>query len=729
VWLGLTTGCARCHDHKYDPITQKEFYQLFAYFNNVPEKGLVYNFGNEEPYIKAPTPNQEAILKELDGAAETAKKRYAALHPEIAKAQTDWEKSLTKAEPMDWAITDALVVHYPLEGLLASGCHNGKPVIGGTPDCSLPFVPGRIGKGAGFDGQRFIDAGDVGKFNYQDPFSLAAWVYPTATNGAIMSRIEDAPQGHGYGLYLKDGKIRLHITMRWTDIGLRLETTNQLELNQWHHVVMSYDGKRKAQGVQIYVNGELQKTEVLFDELTWPIDPKDPFRIGAGEGPENRFQGVIDEVRVYRRALSSEEAAVLALVQTVSEIAALPLQSRSAAQNHKLAFCFMDRFAPNRFKEARCEWLDAERERDAFLETIPTVMVMQESEKPRETFVLKRGAYDAPGEKVWPGVPSVLPALSKGLPNNRLGLARWLVDSSNPLTSRVTVNRFWQMLFGTGLVKTTEDFGSQGEWPIHPELLDWLAIRFVGSGWDVKGLVKTIVMSSTYRQSSRVRPELLEKDPENRLFSRGPRLRLPAEVIRDQALAVSGLLVEQIGGPSVKPYQPPGLWEELSFGDSYRPDTGEKLYRRSLYTYWKRTVAPPAMIAFDATNRETCTVRQTRTNTPMQALNLMNDVTYLETSRKLAERMLMEGGSQEEGRVKFAFRLATARPPKAQETKILLDSLHRFQDRYKEDSKAALKLLSYGESLRDESLNPSELASYMGVASLILNLDETITKE
>ena len=386
-------------------------------------------------------------------------------------------------------------------------------MVSGSPDCSLPLVSAKVGKGAVFDGKRFIDAGDVGKFNYQDPFSLAAWIYPTSPNGAIMSRIEDNNQGHGYGLYLKDGKVRLHITMRWTDIGLRLETAQPLELNRWHHVVMSYDGKRKAQGVQIYLNGESQKINVLFDELTWPIDPKDPFRIGAGEGPDKRFHGVIDEVRVYRKALSPEEAATLPFLETLSEIAALPPERRSAAQSNKLAFCFIDQFAPKRFKEARCEWLDAERERDDYFETIPTVMVMQESPTPRETFLLKRGAYDAPGEKVNPGVPAVLPPLPKQFPNNRLGLARWLVDSSNPLTSRVTVNRFWQMLFGVGLVKTVEDFGSQGEWPMHPELLDWLATQFVESGWDVKGLLKTIVMSATYRQSSKVRPAAARERP------------------------------------------------------------------------------------------------------------------------------------------------------------------------------------------------------------------------
>jgi Protein of unknown function (DUF1553)/Protein of unknown function (DUF1549)/Concanavalin A-like lectin/glucanases superfamily/Planctomycete cytochrome C len=729
VWLGLTVGCARCHDHKYDPIKQKEFYQLFAYFNNVPEKGLVYNFGNEEPYIKAPTPRQEARLNKLDARADAARKRYLNLQPEIVKAQREWEQSLTKAEPFDWAIRDGLVAHYPLDGLLASGCHEGRPVVSGSPDCSLPLVPAKVGKGAAFDGKRFIDAGDVGKFNYQDPFSLAAWIYPTGPNGAIMSRIEDNDQGHGYGLYLKEGKVRLHITMRWTDIGMRLETAEPLELNRWHHVVMSYDGKRKAQGVQIYLNGEAQKINVLFDELTWPIDPKDPFRIGAGEGPDKRFHGTIDEVRVYRKALSPEEAATLPLLETISEIAALPPERRSTAQSNKLAFCFIDQFAPKAFKEARCEWLDAERERAAYLETIPTVMVMQESQTPRETFLLKRGAYDAPGERVSPGVPAVLPPLPKQFPNNRLGLARWLVDPSNPLTSRVTVNRFWQMLFGEGLVKTVEDFGSQGDWPRHPELLDWLATRFVDSGWDVKSLLKTIVTSATYRQSSKVSPSVLERDPENRFLARGPRLRLPAEVIRDQALAASGLLVEEMGGPSVKPYQPPGLWEELSFGDSYRADSGNKLYRRSLYTYWKRTVAPPAMMSFDASNRESCTVRQTRTNTPLQALNLMNDVTYLEASRKLAERILKEGGSGEDERIAYGFKLVVSRHPKAEEAKVLRDSLQRFMARYQDDSKVALKYLNYGSSARDESLSPNELAAYTTVASLILNLDETITKE
>jgi hypothetical protein len=354
---------------------------------------------------------------------------------------------------------------------------------------------------------------------------------------------------------------------------------------------------------------------------------------------------------------------------------------------------------------------------------------MKEREQRRDTHLLVRGAYDAPGEKVEPGLPAVLPAMREGLPNNRLGLARWLIDPANPLTARVTVNRFWQMIFGAGLVKTVEDFGSQGEWPTHPELLDWLATEFVRNGWDVKGILKTMVMSAAYRQSSKAAPELLERDPENRLLARGPRFRLPAEVVRDQALAISGLLVEKLGGPSVKPYQPKGLWSDLGGDSDYPQDHGEKLYRRSLYTFWKRAVPPPTMMTFDSAGREACTVRATRTNTPLQALNLMNDVTFIEASRLMGERMMREGGSTAGERIAFGFRLATARTPAPLEQQVLASSFQYHLDRYQTDGDAALKLLGEGEHPRDETLDAKELAAYTAVASLILNLDEAVTKE
>src|SRR3989441_751589 len=461
VWLGLTIGCARCHDHKFDPIAQKEYYQLFAYFNNVPEKGFVYNFGNEEPYVKAPTPEQEAKLKELDQKTATAQQKYDRLRLKLAKAQQAWELWVRNSQITDWNVRDGLVLHFPLDGSLreetgvyerlnSSGRQPSadqkesddpkRPVVSGAanPAGALPFAPGKVGMAGSFDGRVFVNAGKVAYFNYLDPFSLAAWVYPKAPNGAIMSSVEDVHEGTGYGLYLRDAKVRFHYTVRWTDLGMRLETQRPLELNRWHHVALTYDGKRKASGVKIYVDGQEQPVKVLFDAMVWPLDNKAPFRIGAGEGPEDRFRGYINEVRVYNRALSPEEAATLPVFETVPQIAAILPRKRTSAQANKIAYCFLDQFAPQDIQQARRASTALEREREGYYDAIPTVMVMKEG-PPRDAFILKRGAYDAHGDKVSAGLPRVLPPLPPEYPNNRLGLARWVVDRSNPLTARVTV--------------------------------------------------------------------------------------------------------------------------------------------------------------------------------------------------------------------------------------------------------------------------------------------------
>jgi hypothetical protein len=715
VWLGLTMGCARCHDHKYDPITQKEYYRMFAYFNRVPEKGFVYNFGNEEPLIAAPTEEQQERLTGLDQKVEESERRLESLQATIQKAKRAWEKSLRGSKPLDWTIEAGQVLHASLDG-------------GPEDGCDLPLAEGRVGKARRFDGKQFIEsAANPGKLDYQDPFTFSAWIKPEANRGAILSKADDYFEGQGHGLYLIEGKVRLHVIYRWTDLGLRLETANAVKLHEWQHVLVTYDGKRKASGVHIYIDGKPQEINVLFDQLVWPLNTKLPFRIGAGGGL--RFQGIIDDVRVFDRALTQEEAAVMPLLDPVNQLASVPPRQRSSAQKDKLKFCFLDRFAPQAVQTAMQELRERRKARDDYYATLPTVMVMEDSVKPRDTFVLKRGAYDNPGEKVTPGVPAALPPLRSGWPDNRLGLARWLVDRSNPLTARVTVNRQWQMFFGTGLVKTVEDFGSQGEWPIHPQLLDWLATEFMDRGWDIRALQKTIVMSATYRQSSRVTPELLQRDPENRLLARGPRFRLSAEMIRDQALFLSGLLVEKTGGPPVKPYQPPGLWQELTGGKGYEAGKGADLYRRSLYTYWRRTIAPASMVIFDSPNRETCSVKEVRTNTPLQALILMNDVTYLEAARKLAERMLKEGGASPPQRIEFAYKVALGRRPKPVELPVLLETLDHYTVRYREDPKAAEEAVRRGESARDAALEPGELAAYAAVAGVILNLDEVITKE
>jgi len=698
VWLGLTLGCARCHDHKYDPITQKEFYQVFAYFNNVPESGRAWKYGNSPPVVQAPTPAQQAELAALETRLAAAESAFTKLKTELERAQSAWEKSDARSAQVDWTITRGMVAQRRLAGRNL------------------------------FDGKRSVEVGDVAQFGFYDKFTLSAWIRATAPTGAIITRAEDVAEGEGYGLYLKDGKLKANLVKRWLDDALRVETEHTLELNQWHHVLMTYNGSRIADGVKIYIDGEPQKLKINLDELNQSFDTSEPLRVGAGGGPDNRFQGQMRDARVYNVALAPDEVAVAATDTPVNVIAQIPAEKRTRAQSDKIALYFLEREAPPHIRSVWQQLITLRDQKQHLIGSFPTVMVMQERATPRDTFVLIRGAYDRPGEKVSPGLPAVLPPLPAGSANNRLGFAKWLVDPENPLTARVIVNRFWQMSFGVGLVKTVEDFGSQGEWPANLELLDWLATEFMRTGWDVKAMQKLIFMSAAYRQSSKVTPELQQRDPENRLLARGPRVRLPAEMIRDQALAISGLLVEKIGGPSVKPYQPAGLWKELG-GEDYNQDAGEGLYRRSLYTFWKRAVPPPSMVNFDAAGREACTVRETRTNTPLQALDLMNDPAYVEASRALAERMMRDGGTTPESRVAFAFRLATAHHPRAPELAILLDHFHRSLDRFRTDTQAAAKLASEGEHPRDATPDTSDLAAYTSVASLILNLDETVTKE
>ena len=732
VWLGLTMGCARCHDHKYDPVTQKEFYQFFAFFNNVPEKGKANKHGNSPPMIKAPTPEQQIRLRQLEQKVAAATKRFADLRPNIAAAQAKWEKSLQKAPPVDWTITRGLVVRYPLDGDI-QGVFREESTD--SPNAQVQegeavFVRGRFGKAASFDGRRFIDAGDTGDFGFMDKFSLGAWVYfSDVSDGTILSRMDDTDESLGYSLAIQEGKIQLSLSARRLDDAIRVETVRSLTAGRWHHVLVTCDGSRVASGVTIYVDGQAEKLEVLLDALNQPFNADEPLRIGARGGAQSRFHGYIDEVEVYGVALTAEEAAVLATPNSIDEIAAIPRAGRSPRQLTKLRRCFLERHAPASLQQAWQDLICWQHERDQFVESIPTTMVMAERATPRDTFILERGQYDNPGAKVDANVPAILPPLPSGQKNDRLGLARWLVDASNPLTARVTVNRFWQMYFGAGLVRSTENFGSRGEPPTHPRLLDWLAAEFVRTGWDIKALQRAIVMSAAYRQSSRLTPELLKTDPENRLLARGPRLRLSAGVIRDQALAVSGLLVEKLGGPSVRPYQPAGLWKELSDLEGYTQDSGQDLYRRSLYTFWKRTIPPPVMATFDASARETCVVRETRTNTPLQALTLMNDVTFVEAARILAQRMMSEGPDDAAERIRLGFRLATARTPGPRELAILRAGLDRHLAEYRKDPVSASNLISLGESPPDGELEASELAAYTAVANLILNLDETVTKE
>jgi hypothetical protein len=698
VWLGLSAGCAKCHDHKYDPLSQQEFYRLFAYFNNVPERGKAIKYGNSPPLLNTPTRAQQRHLELLQAQLAGAEERWQRLQSRLAEAQRRWELGLNTEQRIDWSLRRGQTVHF------------------GTTQ---------------MEGGRFLDAGNVARYGFFDKFAMGAWIKPDDANaGTILSRMVDSDRAAGYRLSLEGGKIHVQMAVRWLDDAIRVETVQGLVPGRWQHVCFSYDGSRTAAGIKVYVDGRPAPLKVNLDDLNQNFVTDEPLRIGAGGGPASRFRGGIDDVRVYDHVLPAEDVAVLADVVPINAIVAIPPESRCDASAHKLRLYYLEKQAPQDLRAADLGLRTCRKALEDFDASLPTTMVMQEMPTPRDTHILIRGEYDKKGAKVGPGVPAALPPLPSGAPNNRLGFASWLVHSENPLTARVAVNRYWQMLFGSGLVRTVEDFGAQGDWPSHPELLDWLAVEFRASGWDVKRLLRTIVTSATYRQSSRAMPALQQRDPDNRLLGRGPRFRLPAEMIRDQALFVSGLLVERVGGPSVRPYQPAGLVKELHGGsEDYVQDHGENLYRRGLYTFWKRTVAPPGLMTFDAANRETCVVRESRTNTPLQALNLLNDVTYVEAARALAQRVLREAGQAPEQRLTRAFRLATLRSPRPRELAVLRAGLEQHLADYRQERAAALKLASAGEFPPRANVDAVELAAYTAICNLLLNLDEVITKE
>lgn len=732
VWLGLTMGCARCHDHKFDPLQQKEFYEFSAFFNNIDERGKGFKYVNSPPFITAPTNGQQQQIDELDERLAQARLDFAELEEEINAGQAQWEDALVGSSDIDaevdWILKEGLLVHHPLDGDI-SGVHAGR-LVEATLENGLPhFVDGRIGAAASFDGERFINAGTSPNLGYENEFSLSAWIYPTSDTGVIFSRATEGDQGEvGWGIYLEAGKLRLNLSTRVLDDGVAAETVQAIQLNRWQHITASYDGSKTPGGMRVYLDGEALELEGLLDLVGNRLPQRYPLRIGASGSSKPNFQGNIDDVRIYDRVLTPQEVAVIATAASVSEIAQIDASARTTGQLEKLRLSYLNQYAAPEIRSAYSQLKSLEQERKELWDGLPTVMVMEEMSPRRPTYRLNRGVYDAPAEEVFPSTPSILPPMPDA-EKNRLSFATWLMQEENPLTSRVTVNRFWQMYFGTGLVKTADNFGSQGEYPSHPQLLDWLAVSFMESDWDVKAMQRMIVTSATYRQSSSVTAEMAEMDPENRLLSRATRMRLPAQVIRDQALAISGLLTEKVGGPSVGPYQPDGLWDDIvERGQEYRLSSGEDLYRRSLYTFWKRTRPAPAMITFDSSTRETHIVSPTRTNTPLQALNLMNDVTYTEAARALAQRVMQREDSVDES-LRYMYRLATARLPNSNVLSILNGAFSGHLENFESDRAAALQLVSEGESQRDETLDIAELASYQMVASLIMNLDGTITRD
>lgn len=729
VWMGLTLGCARCHDHKYDPVSQKDFYRFFAFFNNVPERGLSGSGGNSAPILKVPAGDLQARLEKVRRDVAAAEQEFAAVQKELDAAQSEWEKTASERTPEP--VTVGLVGHYPLDEAIDRSTVTG----------SVASVAGILGKAVKFNGDGCISIPDGVDFDCDDAFSFGAWIQP-ASAGCILSKMDDAHDMRGFDVTLRKNKAIVNLVHGWNRNAIRVSTKGSIPSGRWLHLMATYDGSSTAAGVAIYLDGVSQPVEIIHDTLAGTIRNTQPLRIGRRQASAS-LKGMVDDVRIYDRQLSREEVAQLADSQLIRGVLSKPLAKRSASLKQKLRAWFVEHRADQRIANVSARLATLRQRASAMAKSLPTTMVMQDAKKPRPAFVLVRGEYDQHGEKVTAGVPEFLRTSASdggsdvsqdGRPvvaqSNRLDLAKWLMHPAHPLTARVTVNRLWQQLFGTGIVKTTDDFGTQGEWPSHPKLLDWLATELVESGWDIKHLLRVMVTSATYRQSSNASADDYTNDPENRLLARGPRFRMRAEMLRDNALAISGLLVEKIGGPPVKSYQPAGLWKDVTYdSDSeYRPDKGESLYRRSLYSFWKRQSPPPNMLVFDATTRETCSVQRSRTNTPLQALVLMNDPTFVEASRRLAERMMTVHGADASNRIQYAFRCATARRPSAGEVSILRDVFRLQKAAFSQSPDAATKLVSVGDSKRDEAFDTVDLAAWTTVASMILSLDETITR-
>ncbi len=711
AFLGLTFECSRCHDHKFDPITQKDYYSLFAFFQNIDESGQTSYFtaATPVPALLLTTDTQDAKLAELRTALKT--KQTA-----LAKSRED-----AKAEFAKWnrpAKLDAtgLVGSYSFDEIKAGKVENGaNPKTPGSAVEGPKLVPGKLGQAAELTGENGFTFPGVGHFTRDDPFTLSLWIKaPALTPRAVLVHHSRAPidaGSRGYELLLENGKVAFGLHHMWPGNSLKVRSKTAIPANAWGHITATYDGSSTAAGVRLYLAGKQLEVDVIRDKLTKDITYGGEPNLAVGHRfRDNGFKGgLVDEFRVYNRAL------------TVAEIVDTP--------NDDALFDYFASAIHEPSITAAQELRAARKAFTAFVEPISEIMVMDEMPTPKPAHVLKRGAYDTPGDKVTPDTPKVLPPFPKDTPRNRLGLAKWLTDSENPLLARVTVNRAWQLMLGRGLVETADNFGTQGARPTHPELLDWLAREFVRTGWDQKRLLKTIAMSATYCQSSKSSPDLRARDPHNELLASGPAKRLTAEMLRDQALASSGLLVEKLGGPSVKPYQPAGLWEEIAMGrPRYDQGKGDDLYRRSLYTFWKRTVPPPSLTTFDAADRSVCSVKRQSTSTPLQALVLLNDIQFVEASRFIGQRMLKEGGATVEDRVSWAFRVVTGRTPSDKERAVLVKMFAEQKALFEKDPAAAKKLLAVGEKPADATLPVVNLAAATVLANVLFSHDEAVMR-
>ncbi len=737
TWMALTLGCARCHDHKYDPISQREFYQMFAYFNDVEEGGMIEDQGggNSKPVIRLMNDHQKQALAELEKKRTVAEDEVKTANARMPELQRAWESAFIKqtAQPASasgWIDVVASSVKSSGGATLTKQSDgtwlaSGKNADNDTYEITAPLPAGP------FTGLRLSVLPDA---------SLPNQSLGRAGNGNfVLSGVEVDVSAPSLAQPLQAEFIKAEASYQqsgWEVDHIVRDQPKPKEKNKAKNKTgWAVDGGTPENRVE-------RQAMFLCSPITVPEKATITIRLVHGSPHADHHIGR------FSLSFTHLPAGVVKLGQAKipeSLLAALRVEpdKRTANQKQELTKFFKEN-TEHPLRKAEADLADARKAVEASVNSHDTVMVMNELSKPRQAHILLRGEYDKLGDVVQRALPAALPALPNGAPNNRLGLAKWLVADAHPLTARVWVNRAWEQLFGVGIVKTSENFGSQADWPSHLALLDWLACEFQSptalpgvagvpaQRWDMKAVHKLIVMSAAYRQITRATPVLREKDPDNRLLARGPRFRLSAEVLRDQSLTVSGLLVEKVGGPSVRPYMPFGVWDETSvYGNlrNYQADSGEGLYRRTLYTIWKRTAAPPTMLLFDSPSREICTVKRSRTNTPLQALALLNEITYVEAARRLAERMLTEGGKSAQERIAWAFRMVTARRPQSEEMTLLVGGLNKRLAHYRQDPAAAKKLVAQGASVAAATINVEELAAYTTTANVLLNLDEVITRE
>ena len=725
AFLGLTLQCARCHDHKYDPVSQRDYYQLFSYFNSIDESGLYSHFtsATPTPTLQLTEQEQQEELKELETEIQLKESQLKEIAQEQQPAMDAWLSKQEAPLPLTGLLGDFRMEAIE-ENKIVNQANSEEP---GTVSDNPKIVAGQSGNGLQLSGENLFSTPTGGLFTRHDPFSIGLWINtPEDMSRAVVwhcSRAWTDAGSRGYQLLIEDGRLSASLIHFWPGNAIRVITERKIPLNQWQHVLVTYDGSSRAAGLKIYLNGKLETTQVVRDGLTRTIRYGDSVKsLDLGQRFRDRGfkNGLVDELTIFDRQLTSLEARSLANnEQTV-------LPNLKQHDSDAVFEYYLQNFNEE-YRQALSDLREARKKRGGLIDSISEIMVMQELPEPRPTYLLVRGAYDAPGDAVSPLTPASIGTIADSLPANRLGLARWLTDSKHPLTARVAVNRLWQMLFGTGLVATPDDFGSQGQLPSHPQLLDWLAYSFVESGWDVKQLLKKMVMSATYRQSSECPPELCDQDPLNLLLARGPHQQLSAEMLRDGSLHSSGLLVEKLGGPPVKPYQPAGLWKEKG-SETYQRDEGDGSHRRSLYTYWKRTSPPPAMLTLNAAKRDVCLVKRQATATPLQSLVLLNDPQYVEASRAMAQNVLENDALVLDAKLRIVFRTFTSRQPSEEELEVLLGTWQEQLQLFDTSPELAAELLAVGDLPLNEMLKPVEVAAMTVVVQLVMNLEEAVTK-